>query len=66
MAHCWKDFREHLEEMGRGDTDEHLATYYGWNKTCLLSDGHEGKHEWTYDSDVRLTFPKITKENPHA
>lgn len=41
MNHCWKDYREHLEETGRTGSAEWIATWDDGNKTCLLEDGHK-------------------------
>jgi hypothetical protein len=40
VLHCWE---------GSDDGD-------GCTGTCLLESGHEGEHEFTPDSDIRLTF----------
>jgi len=57
MNHCWKDYREHLVEIGQEGTPEWVETYYDGNKTCLLEQGHEGDHEFTDDNsiEIRLT-----------
>lgn len=55
--HCWKDYRTHLEEIGKEYSPEWAATYdEGGNSTCMLEHGHEGEHEWTNDHDIVITF----------
>ena len=52
--HCWKGYREHLEETGKIYSDEWVATYYGTNKTCLAEHGHEGEHEFVDDDSIEV------------
>lgn len=53
---CWKDYREWLEENGKTYGDDWINTYYGHNKTCLLTEGHGGPHEWSNDFDIKIKF----------
>lgn len=55
--HCWTGKTEWLEEKyGWGTTEywENWAESQG--KTCMLSDGHKGPHEWTNDNEIMVTF----------
>lgn len=56
MAHCWKDYRTHLEETGREYSPEHVATYYEGNKTCMREKDHEGDHDFVNDDSIVVTF----------
>ena len=53
--HCWKDYRDWIEEMGKKGTEEWLATFDN-NKTCMAKPGHDGQHEWTEDSIISISF----------
>lgn len=63
MIHCWTGYREYLEETGRENTPEHIATYTEGSKTCMLEDGHSGEHEWTDDCDIGITFPAAESDD---
>ena len=54
MVHCWKDYREWLEENGQHMTDEWLDTFDN-GKTCMAMDGHDGIHEWIADSEISVS-----------
>jgi hypothetical protein len=65
MAHCWKDKREHFEDVfGYGTPEYWDAWATTWsedgqvslNATCFLEDGHSGPHEWTPDNDITVSF----------
>ena len=52
MAHCWKDYRTHLEETGKIYSDEWANTYLAGNNTCMAENGHEGEHEFGDDDSI--------------
>jgi hypothetical protein len=56
MVHCWKGYREHLEETGREYSDEWVATYHGSNKSCMLELDHDGDHEFVDDNSIVVEF----------
>lgn len=57
QGHCWKDYREHLEESGQTHSAEWVHTFAeDGDKTCLLQDGHAGEHEWTVSSEILVRF----------
>ena len=45
-VHCWEDGPR------KGETWESL----GVGSSCLLPDGHDGPHEFTWDDGIMLTF----------
>lgn len=51
MIHCWKDYKEWLEENGHAGTDEWLDSFAD-NKTCMAISQHDGPHVWVSDSDI--------------
>lgn len=56
-THCWADKGEWMEsEYGYGSTEHMEASEEG--ATCLLSEGHDGPHVWTPDSDITVRFAK--------
>jgi hypothetical protein len=51
-VHCWADY--HSEpEFG---SDEWVRRQLEQSATCLLLCGHEGPHQWTPDSQIKVTF----------
>jgi hypothetical protein len=44
VLHCWEDLRNVTDNWDLP------------NATCMLPDGHDGPHEWTPDSDIRVQF----------
>lgn len=57
QGHCWKDYREYLEEIGQIYSEEWVHTYApDGDKTCLREDGHEGDHEWTSSRDIVISL----------
>ena len=48
IVHCW---------AGGPYTDDGMST------TCMLLDGHEGKHEYTRDDNISVRFRKPGPEN---
>ena len=54
-CHCWLDYRNFLEVNGQEKSQEWLDTW-DKNKTCMAMDGHDGPHEWVYDSDIVVEF----------
>jgi hypothetical protein len=57
MNHCWKDYREHLEETGREGSAAWVHTFGpGGSGTCLLEADHECDHEFVNDSSIEITF----------
>lgn len=56
MAHCWKDYRTHLEETGRIYSAEWVETYYSGNSSCMREDGHEGDHDFVDNDSIVLEF----------
>lgn len=54
MPHCWKDEREHIEDVSGRPWWEHDPDMQG--ATCMLEDGHDGAHVFTDDSEIRLAF----------
>jgi len=54
MPHCWKDYRQHLEEIGQIYSGEWVETYYEGNKTCLLELGHASDHEFVDDNSIEV------------
>lgn len=54
MAHCWKDYRSHLEDTGRIYSDEWVATYHDGNKTCMAEHDHEGEHDFVDDNSIEV------------
>ena len=51
--HCWKDYREWLEEQGKWGTEEFWQTE---GETCMLEKDHEGDHEWMSDDNIFVHF----------
>ena len=49
IIHCWEDGPL---------TDD------GFTTTCLLEDGHEGKHEFTSDENIEVTFGSLDENFP--
>lgn len=56
MKHCWKDYRTHLEEIGKIYSYEWIATYHDTNRTCMREANHEGDHEFVSDDSIEVTF----------
>lgn len=56
MPHCWKGYREHLEDIGKIYTPEWAETYERGSKTCMLENGHGGEHDFVDDSAIVITF----------
>lgn len=56
MNHCWKDYRTHLEEIGKIHTPEWAATFHDGNKTCMSERDHEGEHDFVDDRSIVVTF----------
>lgn len=52
--HCWKDYRSHLEEIGKRYSKEWAATYTAGNATCLRERGHEGDHDFVDDNSITV------------
>ena len=42
-AHCWEDGPTQPDGVGM---------------TCMLPNGHRGKHEWTRDDKIKVSFGK--------
>ena len=55
-VHCWKDQLEDAEERFGVGSDEWAAAYDSPGGTCMLSDGHDGPHEFTSDDRVVVSF----------
>jgi hypothetical protein len=60
MLHCWKDRAADIQERFGLHSPEHIETYMDdfVSGTCMLEADHEGEHEFTPDSEIRVTFPE--------
>jgi len=54
MTHCWKDYREHIEETCGVGSDAWNASFDRSGGTCMLPEGHDGPHEFTADDQIMV------------
>lgn len=53
---CWADFADEEAAIHGFGSDEWLRAYNLPSATCLLTDGHKGKHRWTADNGIEIQF----------
>lgn len=37
----------------------------GCSTSCILDEGHEGKHEWTRDDEIRISTTPAKRRDDH-
>lgn len=53
-VHCWED----------GPRKNETWKSLGTGSTCMLTDGHDGPHEFTWDDEIVLTFVDVSGRWP--
>lgn len=61
-AHCWVGYDDYLYSTDRQKYyDRYLDRFEGLigSATCLLPDGHAGRHRWTPDDDIEVGLREL-------